>query len=258
MPAMAAAVICQLSLSGSAGASTAAATAKTATTVATGAVAPNSANELDCNGWSPKYQAIGKEAGALCTDPIKILNGKATRFADNGWYVGHDEPSVKFISSQPGSGNTMTYAMKLPRDPKAAPTANGRVVDYARAEPRALVRPADLRPEVLPAEPVHAGQRHQLRAISDPNAAGSAFMELQFYPPGFTPFVDRRHQLQRHQVVRGSDHRQPRVHLRLRDLQQQLHRAGQLRVPADQRRPGRPAEPAARQREHVHRRTARR
>ena len=26
--------------------------------------------------------------------------------------------------------------------------------------------------------------------ISDPNAAGSAFMELQFYPPGFTPFVD--------------------------------------------------------------------
>jgi hypothetical protein len=27
-------------------------------------------------------------------------------------------------------------------------------------------------------------------SISDPNAAGSAFMELQFYPPGFTPFID--------------------------------------------------------------------
>jgi hypothetical protein len=26
--------------------------------------------------------------------------------------------------------------------------------------------------------------------LGDPNAAGSAFMELQFYPPGFTPFVD--------------------------------------------------------------------
>ena len=96
--AMAAAVICQLSLTGSAGAS---ATAATATTVATGAVAPNSANELDCNGWSHGYRTVAKEAGALCTDPIKILNGKATRFADNGWYVGHDEPSVKFISASP-------------------------------------------------------------------------------------------------------------------------------------------------------------
>ena len=103
MPAMGLAVICQLTLTGSAGASTAA-TARTApaTTVATGAVAPNPGNELDCNGWSHKYKAIAAEAGALCTDPIKILNGKATRFADNGWYVGHDEPSVKFISSQPG------------------------------------------------------------------------------------------------------------------------------------------------------------
>ena len=52
MPAIGVAVVCQLSLSSSAGASASAATAKTATTVATGAVAPNSANELDCNGWS--------------------------------------------------------------------------------------------------------------------------------------------------------------------------------------------------------------
>jgi len=161
---MAAAVICQLSLTGPAGASTSAATAKAGTTVATGAVAPNSANELDCNGWSPKYHAIGKEAGALCTDPIHILNGKATRFDDNNWYVGHDEPSVKFISSQRGSGNTMTYVMRLPRDPKAAPTANGKVVDYAQLSPAPWFG--------LP--------------ICDPKSY-SAFMELQLYPPGFTP-----------------------------------------------------------------------
>jgi len=40
------------------------------------------------------------------------------RFTDNGHYIGHDEPSVKFISHAAGSGNTMTYFMKLPRDPK--------------------------------------------------------------------------------------------------------------------------------------------
>jgi hypothetical protein len=62
---MAAAVICQLSLSGSAGASTSAVAAKTATSVATGAVAPNSANELDCNGWSHKYHTVAREAGAV-------------------------------------------------------------------------------------------------------------------------------------------------------------------------------------------------
>ena len=39
---------------------------------------------------------------------------------------------MKFISSRPGSGNTMTYVMKLSRDPKAPPTANGKVVDYAQ------------------------------------------------------------------------------------------------------------------------------
>ena len=52
VPLMGVAVICQLSLSGPAGAATA---GKTATTVATGAVAPNPVNELDCNGVSPKY-----------------------------------------------------------------------------------------------------------------------------------------------------------------------------------------------------------
>ena len=115
------AIICQLSLPATAGAATAAATAKTATTAATGAVAPNPVNELDCNGWSAKYGTVRKHAGDLCTDPIKVVNGKANRYIDNGWYVGHDEPSVKFISSTPGSGNTMTYLTKCRGGPPEGP-----------------------------------------------------------------------------------------------------------------------------------------
>ena len=98
----------------------------TAKTVATGAVAPNPVNELDCNGWSPKYGTVRKLAGDLCTDPIKVVNGKGQRFNDNNWYVGHDEPSVKFISSTPGSGNTMTYLTKMPVDPRKVPDAIGQ------------------------------------------------------------------------------------------------------------------------------------
>jgi hypothetical protein len=50
----------------------------------------------------------------LCTDPVLRRPGKkAARFIDNGWYVGHDEPSVKFISNAAGSGNTMTYVREV-------------------------------------------------------------------------------------------------------------------------------------------------
>ena len=95
-------------------------------------IAPKAVNELDCNGWSPKYKSVRPAMRGLCTDPVLRRPGKkAARFIDNGWYVGHDEPSVKFISNAAGSGNTMTYFMKLPVDPKRKPTANGRVTSYA-------------------------------------------------------------------------------------------------------------------------------
>src|SRR5258705_231461 len=35
-------------------------------------------------------------------------------------YVGHDEPSAAFYSNVPGSGNHMTYSLRLPHDPSAA------------------------------------------------------------------------------------------------------------------------------------------
>ena len=81
--------------------------------------------ELDCNGWSHKYKSAKQAMMALCTDPIAIKNGKVSRFVDNGWYVGHDEPSTKFISSARGSGNHMTYYLQLPKDPSAAPPSTG-------------------------------------------------------------------------------------------------------------------------------------
>jgi len=119
-------------------------------------VQPNVHNELDCNGWSSVYQAVKPDFGGLCTDPIAVKNGKATRFVDNGWYVGHDEPSIKFISNKPGSGNQMTYYMQLPIDPAATPTASGSVTDYGELSVAPWFGLTDLRPELLPAEPLQA------------------------------------------------------------------------------------------------------
>jgi hypothetical protein len=186
VPVLGVAVVAQLSLTGSAAASA----AGVARAAGAAGVAPNPVNELDCNGWSPKYRTVRKLAGDLCVDPIRIVNGKAQRFIDNGWYVGHDEPSVKFISTTPGSGNTMTYYTKLPVDPRKAPTASGSVTDYGELSVAPWFGLPICDPHSYPQNPCTPDSDTNSGSISDPNAAGSAFMELQLYPPGYTPFVD--------------------------------------------------------------------
>lgn len=158
-----------------------------------GGVAPNAANELDCNGWSPAYRSVKPGQRMLCTDPLSMFNGKPTRFVDNGWYVGHDEPSVKFISSATGSGNHMTYFMQLAVDPHGAPTAspNGTTVsDYAELSPAPWFGLPICDAKSYPQNPCTPDSDRNRGTISNPKDAGSAFMELQFYPPGYQPFID--------------------------------------------------------------------
>ena len=249
VPAMGIAVICQLSLTGTAGAATAAATAKTASLGRRRAATRRTSSTATAGARSTARS--GRWPGPPARTRSRSSTGSATRFEDNGQYIGHDEPSVKFISSTPGSGNTMTYLTKIPVDPQQSPTPSGSVTNYGAALRRALVRPADLRPEVLPAEPVHPGQRHQHRLNATRTRRARRSWSCSCTRRA-TPRSSTADELQRDQVVRGAEHRQPGVHVRLRHLQQQLHRAGQLLLPADQRRPGRAAEPAADQREHVH------
>jgi len=180
-------VICQISLTDSAGASTAATAAARESYNA--GVTPDRMNELDCNGWSKKYRTVRHMAGMDCVDPIEYVNGRATHFDDNGWYVGHDEPSVKFISSTRGSGNTFTYYMKLPVDPKAAPTVTGSVTAYGELSPAVWFGLPLCDPDSYPQNPCTPDSDSNI-GLNEPNAAGSAFMELQLYPPGYTPFPD--------------------------------------------------------------------
>jgi len=155
-------------------------------------VTPNSANELDCNGYSSAYSSIKVGMKALCTDVVYRSAYGSSRFYDNGHYVGHDEPSMKFISSAPGTGNHMTYEMQLARDPAGAPTTgqSGRTVsDYAELSPAPWFG--------LPICDLRSYPQNPCTPDSDKNTgtglrtdAGSAFMELQFYPPGYEPFID--------------------------------------------------------------------
>ena len=187
-----------------AGPATAARTHVTAGLHAT--VPPNPRNMLDCNAWqhqgSRHYVSVtyGLRRG-LCTDirgprrgykgwnsPAGGYNSRG-RFLDNGHYIGHDEPSVKFVSSSANSGNTMTYFMKLPKDPRHAPTNNGKITKYAELSPAPWFGLPLCDPKSYPQNGC-LNDNDANTSNGAPTDAGSAFSELQFYAPGFVPFAD--------------------------------------------------------------------
>ncbi|MFI5694009.1 hypothetical protein ACIA58_19335 [Kribbella sp. NPDC051586] len=163
-----------------------------ATAAAPATVKPNATNMMDCNGFSPKYKSVKHGLGGLCTDPITIdRNGVPWRFEDNEHYIGHDEPSVKFISSRPGSASDITYLMRLSKDPNAKPTVNSpKVSKYAELSPAPWFGLPLCDPKSYPLNPCTPTSDANESQTNNPNAAGSAFMELQLYPPGFGPFID--------------------------------------------------------------------
>jgi hypothetical protein len=181
----AAAVVAQLGLAGVASAN------HTAAHHAAATIMPSKVNDLDCNSWSKKYAAAAPAMKMRCTDPLgPAYNGHRQRFYDNGHYVGHDEPSVKFISSVKGSGNTYSAAMRLPIDPTKAPTASGSVTDYSELSVAPWYGLAMCDPHSYPQNPCKPDSDSNLGAINNPKDAGSAFMEMQFYPPGNTTLID--------------------------------------------------------------------
>src|SRR5579875_11425 len=167
---------------------------------AAAATAPAAYGELDCNGHSPIKQSI--KLTFACADIRGFANEDNAntwggRFYDNGYYIGHDEPDVTFLSPKPGSGDNVTYTEVLPRDPVLAPT-----VDHPGAD---VVHSFELTPaqwfSMALCDP-NSYPQASCTPQSDSNAptcvgtnttncfagGGSAVLELQLYPPGEPPF----------------------------------------------------------------------
>ncbi len=124
------------------------------------------------------------QASAMCTEV-------ANSWDVFGHYVGHDEPSALFYSNVPGSGNHMSYNVTLPTDPSARnPTRVGKsyAFELSGADWFGMAMcDTQSYPEQLSTCTPDSDSNIVDPAVS-PTHAGEAFMEMQFYPPGWVPW----------------------------------------------------------------------
>ncbi len=151
-------------------------------------VAPNTTGELDCNGLSPIQHSV--RPTMVCADVRNVAEEES--FEDNGHYIGHDEPSVRFVSNAPGTAADVTFNETLPRDPKALPTVRQPGTDITHTFELSVAPWFSM----VICDP-NSTPLLNCTPESDANApggrfpgGGAALMEMQFYPPGFAPFID--------------------------------------------------------------------
>jgi hypothetical protein len=133
------------------------------------------------------------EPGSLCAEPLDSIGY-------GGAYTGHDEPSLLFYSGVSGSGNSNLYRLRLPTDPHLQPVQNGTGSTWNFQLHVAFWVGMALCDNQSAPEYTHA----PCKPDSDENIfdgrdpaghdyigkhPGTAFLELQFYPPGWSSAV---------------------------------------------------------------------
>ena len=160
-------------------------------------ITANATGELDCNGWSTVQKPVRE---SLCTDISGHVKGSyGGKFYDNRHYIGHDEPDTTFLSNAPGSGNNVTWTETIGRDPGALPTVvspGHDVTHYFELTPAPWFSMAICDPNSFPGTPCtpesdsNAPTCDGVNCGATTEGGGSAFMEMQLYPPGEPPFVN--------------------------------------------------------------------
>ena len=133
------------------------------------------------------------QSQSLCTEVSDSI-------AYDGSYVGHDEPSLLFYANRSGSGNSNVYKLTLPSDPKVMPNQSGTAGTWNfQLHPAFWFGMAlcDTQSYPLFKPTCTPNSDSNIADGSNPAGAdyigkhtGTAFMEMQFYPPGWAPFQD--------------------------------------------------------------------
>ena len=144
--------------------------------------------------------ACDDNTGILCSEVFDPIGYE-------GAYTGHDEPALLFYSNVRGSGSSGVYRLRLPKDPPTPPNQNGTGgtfnfmlhptfwVGMAMCDDQSAPNPggSSVGPNILCAD----ASDSNIYDGSDPTKSdyigkhpGSAFMEMQFYPPGWFDSCD--------------------------------------------------------------------
>jgi hypothetical protein len=135
---------------------------------------------LGCNLGSPPAATLRNELG--CPE-VRGADGSFELAHDT--YVGHDEPEWRFISTARASGNSMTYKLRLPADSSTAGATPAYQTMIAFWLGMPLCDPAS-----YPQQPCHPDSDSNTGTGELATDAGSAVLEMQFYPPGFPTFAN--------------------------------------------------------------------
>ena len=188
------------------------------------------------------------------------------KFYDNGQYIGHDEPDTTFLSNAPGSGNNVTWNLTLGRDPSALPTdvrPGHDVSHWFELSPAPWFSMALCDPNSYPQTPCtpdsdsNAPTCFGATCTTAQSGGGSAFMEMQLYPPGNPPFVDSASCDDTHWCAALTID-SLECTARLRAMQYNLRGTGQLRLHPEERGAHRAARTGRTRTPPRSRRTARR
>jgi hypothetical protein len=148
-------------------------------------------------GASPhaEFFQCNEPSGILCAEQRENPGG-------NEYYVGHDEPSLLFYSNVPGAGFNNVYRITLPKDPPMLPKKNGTGGTWnfqlhpafwfgmAMCDDQGNPNPGGS--PAFPNVRCTPDSDANIFDSPDPKAPdyigrhpGTAFMEMQFYPPGW-------------------------------------------------------------------------
>jgi hypothetical protein len=141
-----------------------------------------------------KVRYCDPDTGILCADKLDNVGGV---------YVGHDEPSLLFYSNEPGSGYSNVYRLRLPKDPPLLPKQDGSGGTWNfQLHPAFWFGMAMCDDQSAPNPGGSPGAGPNIKCVPDSDTniydssnpkkkdyigrhPGSAFMEMQFYPPGW-------------------------------------------------------------------------
>ena len=148
---------------------------------------PNATGLLDCNGYSPVQKPIKQFPCA------EIAANEDDGFEDNGHYVGHDEADIGWYSTQPGSSTAAQWHVTLPVDPPGAPSTSfgGPVSEFQLTIAPWFGMTLCDNESYPEGNPVCTTTDANIQVPPQPNHAGAAFVELQLYPPGYPPFIQK-------------------------------------------------------------------